>query len=89
MKVFNDYEGIPGYEGFRDDLGLMYFVSMDPSTGKLVQVHMIPTQIRHFRVNRASRADAVWIRDMLNREGEKFGTRVELNKDHTLTLQWD
>jgi poly-gamma-glutamate synthesis protein (capsule biosynthesis protein) len=85
----NDYEGISGYEGFRDDVGLMYFVSMDSSTGKLVHVHMSPSQIRHFRVNRASRVDAVWLRDILNREGKKFGTRVELNKDHTLTLQWD
>jgi poly-gamma-glutamate capsule biosynthesis protein CapA/YwtB (metallophosphatase superfamily) len=85
----DDYEGISGYEKFRDDLGLMYFVSMDPLTGKLVQLHMTPTQIKHFKVNRASRADALWLRDVLNREGKKFRIRVELNKDNTLTLQWD
>ncbi|UCH80070.1 MAG: CapA family protein, partial [Nitrospiraceae bacterium] len=28
----NDYEGIRGYENFRDDLGLMYFVIVDPSS---------------------------------------------------------
>jgi len=36
----NDYEGIGGYEDYRDDLGLMYFASMDPSTGKLVELQM-------------------------------------------------
>ena len=85
----NDYEGISGYEYFRDDLGLMYFVSVDPSTGKLVYLRMVPTQIKHFKVNRASREDTLWLRDTLNREGKKFGTSVELNDDNMLTLQWD
>lgn len=85
----NDYEGIPGYERYRDDLGLMYFVSVEASTGRLVRLHMTPTQIRHFRVNRAEKADVLWMRDTLNREGEKFGTRVELNADNTVTLHWE
>lgn len=85
----NDYEGIGGYEGFRSDLTLMYFVSMDPSTGKLVHMHMTPMQIKNFQANRASRADALWLRDVINREGKKFGTRAEINQDNTLTLKWE
>lgn len=85
----NDYEGIGGYEGFRSDLALMYFVSMDPSTGKLVHMHMTPMQIKNFKANRASRADALWLRDVINREGKKFGTRAEINQDNTLTLKWE
>lgn len=26
--------------------------------------------------------------DVLNREGGRLGTSVELNEDHSLTLQW-
>ena len=85
----NDYEGIGSYEDFRDDLTLMYFVSMDLSTGKLVHLQMTPMQIKQFKVNRASRADSLWLRDTLNREGKEFGTRVELNRDNILMLQWD
>lgn len=85
----DDYEGIRGYEAFRDDLGLMYFVSLDPPTGKLVSLQMTPTQIKHFKVNRASRVDASWLRDILTREGTPFGTRAELTGDNTLTLQWE
>jgi poly-gamma-glutamate capsule biosynthesis protein CapA/YwtB (metallophosphatase superfamily) len=85
----NDYEGIGGYESFRDDLALMYFVSVEPSTGKLVHLQMTPMQIKHFRANRASSADALWLRDILNREGKKLGTRVEMSQDYTLTLRWD
>jgi len=83
----NDYEGIGGYESFRSDLTLMYFVSVDPSTGKLVHLQMTPMQIKRFKANRVSRTDALWLRDILNREGKKFGTSVQLNKDNTLTLQ--
>jgi poly-gamma-glutamate capsule biosynthesis protein CapA/YwtB (metallophosphatase superfamily) len=82
----NDYEGIGGDEYYRADLSLMYFVSLDPSTGKLVQLQMTPTQIKHFKVNRASRDDALWLAHTLNREGRKFGVRVKLNEDNTLTL---
>lgn len=85
----NDYEGIEGYEEFRPDLTLMYFVRLDPSTGELVELRMTPMQIKHLRLNRASETDARWLRDLLNREGERFGTGAELNEDSTLTLRWE
>lgn len=85
----NDYEGISGYEFFRGDLGLMYFAYAEPASGRLVRFQMTPTHTKHFRVNRASTPDAVWLSNILNREGKRFGTRVVLNKDHTLTLEWD
>lgn len=84
----NDYEGINGYDEFRDDLVLMYFMSINPSTGNLVSMRMTPLQIKNFRLNRASRADALWLRDTLNRECREFGTRVEIKTDNTLILQW-
>lgn len=82
----NDYEGISGYEVFRDDLALMYFVSMDPTSGELAGLRMCPMQIRRFRANRASRQDAMWLRDTLNREGQNLGTQVVLNEGGCLDL---
>jgi poly-gamma-glutamate synthesis protein (capsule biosynthesis protein) len=38
------------------------------------------------RLNRASAADAAWLRDVMNREGERFATRFELGPDNALTL---
>jgi poly-gamma-glutamate capsule biosynthesis protein CapA/YwtB (metallophosphatase superfamily) len=67
---------------------LMYFVSVEPASGRLARLKMTPTQIKHFRVNRAAGEDALWLRDMLNREGRKFGTRAELGAHNALTLQW-
>jgi poly-gamma-glutamate capsule biosynthesis protein CapA/YwtB (metallophosphatase superfamily) len=59
---------------------------MDPATGDLASLRMKPTHMRKF--NRASKSDALWLRDMLNREGKRFGTRVEMEEDTTLVLHW-
>lgn len=84
----DDYEGIRGYEEFRDDLVLMYFPTLRHSDSKLVELVMVPLQIRNFRLNRVARADAEWLANMLNREGTLFGTGVELQSDNSLVLSW-
>ncbi len=81
----NDYEGIGGYEEFRGDLALMYLPKVSISDGSLIQLQMTPFQIRRFRLNHASREDAAWLRDILDRESGKLGVRVTLNKNNTLT----
>lgn len=81
-----DYEGISGYEVFRGDLGLMYFAGVDPRTGALDSLRMAPTRVRRFRVNRADKEDALWLLELLNREGRKFGTRFELDEEDFLRL---
>lgn len=85
----NDYEGIGGYEEFRADLTLMYFARIDPAAGKLVSVLLVPMQIRHFRVRRASRTDAAWLKEVLDREGRAGGTRTAVNGDAALALKWE
>lgn len=84
----NDYEGIGGYELFRGDLGLMYFVEMDPASGTLAGVRMQPTRMKGFGVHHASQADALWLKDMLDREGQPFGTGADMAEDGTLELRW-
>jgi poly-gamma-glutamate synthesis protein (capsule biosynthesis protein) len=84
----NDYEGIAGHELYRGDLALMYFVDIDPATGILVNLRMVPMHIRRFRLNRASGDDASWLKNVLNREGKKFGTWAELATDNSLALRW-
>ena len=84
----NDYEGIAGYEEFRADLSLMYFAKLDSSTGKLLELQMTATRIKQFQVQRASEADTRWLGDILNREGRSFGTRVMMDSNNRLSLQW-
>lgn len=83
----NDYEGIAGYEEFRDDLTLMYFPTVEPDTGRLERLRMMPMQIRNLRVNRATPADAAWLGATLGRISRPFGTRVEQAAGGALALR--
>jgi poly-gamma-glutamate synthesis protein (capsule biosynthesis protein) len=84
----NDYEGISGNEQFRGELELMYFVQIDPATGRFKGMLMKPTTMKRFRVNAASQQDALWLCDMLSREGRRFDTWATMEDDGTLVLQW-
>jgi poly-gamma-glutamate synthesis protein (capsule biosynthesis protein) len=84
--LLTDYEGIGGHEAFRGELGLMYFARVDPSSGRLARLEMVPTRMRRLRVTRADAADARWLRDALNTHGAGLGTRVEMADDGTLRL---
>jgi poly-gamma-glutamate capsule biosynthesis protein CapA/YwtB (metallophosphatase superfamily) len=84
----NDYEGIGGHEQYRPDLSLMYFPTVDASTGKLVQLRLVPMQIRHMKLNRASRKDAQWLREVLSRESSRFGVRVQIDDTGDLVVKW-
>lgn len=83
----NDYEGIGGYEEFRNDLSVMYFPTLDVQTGELIRLEMVPMQIRHFRLGRVSSTDSAWLRDTLDRECRRFGHRVTRG-DNRLVLEW-
>lgn len=84
----DDYEGITGYEEFRDDLVLMYFPTLRIDNGALVSLEMVPLQIRNMRLNRASHEDAEWLARTLDREGNGLNTRVRLGSDGVLRLEW-
>jgi poly-gamma-glutamate synthesis protein (capsule biosynthesis protein) len=88
----DDYEGIGGHERFRDDLRLMYFASLDPESKNVTELRMVPVRPRAMRLVRASRAEAQWLCDALNREGARFGTGAQLNEiaagDFELMARW-
>lgn len=84
----NDYEGIGGYEDFRDDLTLMYFPSVDSDGGVLESLTMIPMQIRNFRLNQPAKKDIEWLAALLDRESRRFGARVESDEKGRLHLRW-
>ncbi len=66
----------------------MYFADLNPATGKLIGLRMIPTQVRRFRVKLASQADTLWLEALLNREGKRFHTGVSKSVDDRLSLHW-
>jgi poly-gamma-glutamate capsule biosynthesis protein CapA/YwtB (metallophosphatase superfamily) len=82
----NDYEGIPGYERYRDDLTLMYFADLDPASGCLHALKLVPLQIKNFRLSIPPWPDIKWIQQILDRECQKFGTRVIFDAERQLVV---
>jgi len=83
----NDYEGIRGYEKYRDDLVLMIFAEIELA-GTLAVLEMVPLQISNFRLARPPKPDICWMQQTLDRECRKFGAAVALGSDGRLTLSW-
>src|SRR5438309_10403140 len=71
-----DYEGINGYEVFRGDLALMYFIELDSATGELISLRMVPMQMRQFRFECALDSDARLVCSLLYNCGERIVTVI-------------
>ncbi|MFJ3583075.1 CapA family protein [Streptomyces sp. NPDC090127] len=85
--LINDYEGITGYEQYRDDLRLLHLVSVRPDDGTLEEVRIIPLRARRLRLGHAPRRDARWLREVLGRTSRPYGARVDLDEDGTLVAR--
>ncbi|MFB6614445.1 CapA family protein [Streptomyces sp. NPDC085524] len=83
--LINDYEGITGYEKYRDDLRLLYFVSLDPAGGALRALRIAPFRARRMRLWEAPAEDCRWLRDLLVRISSPFAGPLALDADGTLT----
>jgi poly-gamma-glutamate synthesis protein (capsule biosynthesis protein) len=83
------------YRKFRIDLILMYFVSVDLSSGKLNNLKIIPMQLKKFRLSYPSQKDVDWLQNRMNKIYKKFNLQLELkpaltsgNINNTLLLRW-
>lgn len=85
--LINDYEGIGGYVEYRGELSLLYLPQLDDD-GALQSLVMLPMHRRRFRLERATREEAEWLRDTLDRESRPFGTNIDLTTDNKLMLRW-
>lgn len=84
----NDYEGITGYEAFRPDLALAYFVDIDDRTGELAYLEMMPFRLERFRLRHADARDVSWLAEQLDRQVRRFGHCVDMTARNTLRLRF-
>ena len=82
----DDYEGISGYEQFRDDLRLLYFATLRRSTGQLTGLRMVPMQVRKMRLRHAGLADSKWVATILGQISRAGGAQIRLDPGGTLSL---
>ena len=84
--LVDDYEGISGHSEYRDDLRLLYLPKLDPATGELAELRMVPLQARQMRLHRTSSNEAKWLRRILDKVSRRFGSRIDLEQDGLLSL---
>jgi poly-gamma-glutamate capsule biosynthesis protein CapA/YwtB (metallophosphatase superfamily) len=82
----DDYEGVTGYEAYRDDLRLLFFASVQPGTGELAALRMVPMQARKMRLHRAGQADSTWLATILDQVSRPRGARIDREPGGLLTL---
>jgi poly-gamma-glutamate synthesis protein (capsule biosynthesis protein) len=85
--LVNDYEGIGGYQAYRGELRLMYFASVDPASGRLIVLNMVPMREVRMRLQRGACVDVEWMRSTLGDTSRLFGTRVETEADGVLAVR--
>ncbi|XP_013397781.1 uncharacterized protein LOC106164428 [Lingula anatina] len=75
----NDYEGIfhPDHVPYRSELSLMYLVDLDPETGDLVNLLMVPTMTKKMCVRRAEEEGVKWLHETMHMECKKLGGGVK------------
>lgn len=83
----DDYEGVSGYEQFRDDLRLLYLASVVQGEGTLAALRMVPMQARKMRLCHANSADTEWLRGVLETISRGFGIRVDREPDGALIVR--
>ena len=83
--LLTDYEGITGYEEYRGDLGLLYFLRLSRPDGAFVNLRMVPVQQRRLSLEKATAADARWLAAKLGEISKPFGTAFRLGADGVIS----
>jgi poly-gamma-glutamate synthesis protein (capsule biosynthesis protein) len=79
----DDYEGITGYEEYRDDLRLAFLLSVAPDGGRPSGLRMVPLRARRMRLEPAAEDERAWLRETLDRISD---VDIALGTDGALTL---
>jgi poly-gamma-glutamate synthesis protein (capsule biosynthesis protein) len=81
----NDYEGIDGKNGFRDDLPVLYLPRL-AADGRLLGLELAVFRLRRFTLEPAPTAERRWLAHTLDRECRAFGAAVVEGLGHRLRL---
>jgi poly-gamma-glutamate synthesis protein (capsule biosynthesis protein) len=82
----NDYEGIDGKNGFRDDLPVLYLPRL-AAGGRLLGLELAVFRLRRFTLEPAPAVERRWLARTLDRECRAFGAAVVDGPGHRLRLE--
>jgi hypothetical protein len=67
---------------------LLYLPAVDPRSGALLELRLLPFRIERFRLTQPSRDDVRWLVDVLRREYRPFGVGIEQVDETALLVGW-
>ncbi len=65
---------------------ITYLARVAVPDGELMDLDMVPIQLRNFRINRPGDADIQWLHQVIAREYGRFGGKVEVISNGTMRL---
>lgn len=85
--LLTDYEGIGGHERYRGDLSFLYFPRLDPNTGELHELELVPTRVRRFRLERADGPDRTWLAETIQVASAKLDPKITFEDTDVIKLR--
>jgi poly-gamma-glutamate capsule biosynthesis protein CapA/YwtB (metallophosphatase superfamily) len=86
--LINDYEGISSQERFDASAVCLYFAQLTPGSGDLLQLEIVPMQLRRLRLVHADPVARRSLKSLLETENRYFKTRLQTQSDGSWLLQW-
>ena len=87
--LINDYEGISGHEEYRSELRLLYCIDLEPGTGQLKRLELVPLESYRFSLRRPAPANRDWLLQTMARECQKLGTDLSQSEGSDgFLLRW-
>lgn len=84
----NDYEGIDTQQIFRDDISMMFFITMNAKSKKLTDVTLVPLIKHQFSLKKLSEEDFWYLESNINQIGKQFFTWVKREKNDAFSFHW-
>ncbi len=84
----NDYEGIDTQQIFRDDISMMFFITMNTKSKELIDVTLVPLIKHQFSLKHLSEEDFRFLESNLNQIGKQFKTWVKREQNDSFSLHW-
>ncbi|NUP11125.1 MAG: CapA family protein [Polyangiaceae bacterium] len=84
--LINDYEGIRGHEEYRGELGIMYFAAVDPTSGLLIELRMVPLRLSRMQLVPCNEEERSFVLHTLAVSSAPFGTQIAAGPRGTIVV---
>jgi poly-gamma-glutamate capsule biosynthesis protein CapA/YwtB (metallophosphatase superfamily) len=86
--LLTDYEGIGGHDSFQGELGALYLPTVEPASGKVTRLELVPTKVERFRLVLPLDEDVHWLASLLDQQGKPLGTYATVGEKGRILISW-